>query len=93
MVITLCSVFTANSRLAKVISVKFASRPLLCPELCETTKQAVNLSGHEDGGRASNGIPELLETESGFAEISTSCHHEQIPRRSFCSTRSTYSPK
>jgi hypothetical protein len=36
-----------NSRLVKVVSVKFAVRPLLCAVLCETIKQAVNLSVHQ----------------------------------------------
>jgi hypothetical protein len=63
---TLHSVFTANSRLAKV---KFAARPRLGAVLCETAKQGVNLSVHEDGGSVSTGIPEILETEASIAEI------------------------
>jgi hypothetical protein len=37
--------------------------------LCETTKQAVNLSAHQDGGHHRTGIPEKLETEAIIAEI------------------------
>jgi hypothetical protein len=59
---TLRSVFTVISRFAKVIWVKFAARP----RLCETTKEAVNLS---DGGRPSAGILEILDTEASIAEI------------------------
>jgi hypothetical protein len=62
-------VFTANSRLTKVVSVKFAARPLLCVVLCETTKQVVNLSVHQDGGRHRIWIPEILETGAINAEI------------------------
>jgi hypothetical protein len=62
---TLRSVFTANSRLAKAVSVKFAARP----RLCATRKQAVNLSVHQDGGRPSNGILEIQGTEGSMAEI------------------------
>jgi hypothetical protein len=44
---TLRSVFTAESHLAKVVSVKFAAQPRFCSVLCETTKQAVNLRVHQ----------------------------------------------
>jgi hypothetical protein len=62
--------FTANSRLAKVVSVNFADRQRVCAELCETPKQAANLSVHQDGGLSSTVIPEILATEAGIAEIS-----------------------
>jgi hypothetical protein len=80
------SMFMASSRLAKVVSVKFSVQPLLCTVLCETTKQVMNLNVHLDDGRPSTGIPEILETEVSIAEFLMSCHHEQIPRNSFCST-------
>jgi hypothetical protein len=73
---TLCSVFAANFCLAMVVSVKFAAWSRLCTVLCETTKQAVNLSVHQDGGRPSAGIPEILEAEASISEISMSCHQE-----------------
>jgi hypothetical protein len=62
------NVFTANSPLAGM-SVKFAGRPRLCAVLCETPKQAVNLKVHQDGGRPSTGIPEILDIEASTAEI------------------------
>jgi hypothetical protein len=43
---TLRIVFTANSCLAKVVPVKFATQPRLNAVLCETTKQTVILSVH-----------------------------------------------
>jgi hypothetical protein len=46
----------------------FAARPWLCAVLCETTKQVVNLSAHQDGRRPSTGIPEILETKASIAE-------------------------
>jgi hypothetical protein len=49
---------------------KFASRPWLCPVLCETIKEAVNLIVHQDGAFPSTEIPEILGTEAGIAEIS-----------------------
>jgi hypothetical protein len=58
-----------NSCLAKVVSVKFVARPRLSAVLFETRKQAVNLSVHQDGGRPSSGIPEILETEASIAKI------------------------
>jgi hypothetical protein len=58
-------VFTAISCLVKVVSVKFAAWLWLC----ETTKQAVNLSVHQDGGRPSTKILEILETEASITEI------------------------
>jgi hypothetical protein len=69
-------VFTANSRLVKVVSVKFAAWPHVCAVLCETTKQAVNLSVHQDGRRPSTGIQEIMETEASTTEIWISCHHK-----------------
>jgi hypothetical protein len=59
----------ANSRLAKVVSVKFPSWPRVCAVLCESSKEAVNLSVHQDGGRPSTGIPEILDTEVSVDEI------------------------
>jgi hypothetical protein len=61
---TLHGVFTANSRLAKVMSVKFAT----WLRVCETSKQTVNLSVHQDGGHPITGIPEILDTETSIAE-------------------------
>jgi hypothetical protein len=66
---TLRSVFTANSRLAEVVLVKFAARPRVCAVLDETSEQAVDLSVHQDGGRPSTGIPEILDTETSIVEI------------------------
>jgi hypothetical protein len=62
------SVFTASSHLAKVVSVNFAARPRVCALLCETTK-ALNVIVHQDGGRSSTWIPEILDTEASTAEI------------------------
>jgi radical SAM superfamily enzyme with C-terminal helix-hairpin-helix motif len=87
--VILRNVFTANSRLAKVVSVKFAAQPLLCAVLCETAKKAVKLSVHQDGGRPRTGIPEILETEAIVAEISVSCQNQRTPRCSFCNTTGT----
>jgi hypothetical protein len=64
---TLHNVFTANSCLAEVL-VKFAAQPQVCVMLCATTKQAVNLSVHQDGRRPSTGIPEILDTETSIIE-------------------------
>jgi hypothetical protein len=61
--------FTANSRLAKVVWVKFTDQPWVCAVLCKTSKQAVNLSAHQDGGRPSTGNPKILDTEPNVAEI------------------------
>jgi hypothetical protein len=66
---TLRSVFMANSRLAKLVSGKFVARPPECSVLCETAKQAVNLSVHQDGGCPRTGIPEILGTGDISAEI------------------------
>jgi hypothetical protein len=46
----------ANSHLPEVVWVKFVARPQVCAVLCETTKHAVNLSVHQDGGRPNTGI-------------------------------------
>jgi hypothetical protein len=62
-------VLTAKYRLAKVVSVKFAARPRLGAVLCESSKQAVRLSVHQDGGRRSTGISEILDMEASVAEI------------------------
>jgi hypothetical protein len=80
---------TANSGLAKVVSVKFAARPQLCIVMCETTIQVINLSVHQVGGHPSTGFPEILDTETGIAEFLVYCHHEQMPRSRICSTTST----
>jgi hypothetical protein len=61
--------FMANSRLANVVSVKFAAGPRLHAVIRETTKQVMNLSTHQDGGRPSPGIPEILGTESEWYAI------------------------
>jgi hypothetical protein len=66
---TLRNVFTANSHLAEVVSVKFAARLRERAVLCETSKEAVIFSVHQDGGRPSNGIQETLYTEASIAEI------------------------
>jgi hypothetical protein len=62
--VTLCSVFTANSRLATVVSVKFAAQTRVCTVLCKTPKQAVNLSVHQDGTHPSTGIREILDVKA-----------------------------
>jgi hypothetical protein len=72
----LCGVFTANSCLAEVVSVKFSTQPQLHSVLCETTKQAVKLSAHQDGSGPRTRILEILETEAIIAEISMPCHNE-----------------
>jgi hypothetical protein len=54
-------VFTANSRVAKVVLVKFVVRPRLCAGLCETTKQEVNLSVHQN---ADVPVPKLTKLNS-----------------------------
>jgi hypothetical protein len=54
--------------------VKFAAQPQLCGVLCETTKQAANLSEHQDGGHHRTGIPEILETGAIITEISIPGH-------------------
>jgi hypothetical protein len=59
----LLSVFMVNYCLAKVVLVKFAIRPRLCAVLCETLKEAVNLSVHQDGRRPSAGISEILKSQ------------------------------
>jgi hypothetical protein len=54
---TLRSVLTANFRLVDVVCIIFAARPRVCAVLCETSKQAVNLSVlvHQDGGSGNSG--------------------------------------
>jgi hypothetical protein len=37
--------------------------------LCETSKQAKNVSVHQDGARHSTGISKILETKASIAEI------------------------
>jgi hypothetical protein len=66
---TLRSVFKANSHLVKVVSVKFATRMQL---LCETTKQTVNLSVHQDGRCPRTRIKEILETK--LSSLNSQCH-------------------
>jgi hypothetical protein len=51
-------------------SEKVASRTRLRAVLFKTTKQAVNLSVHQDGERPRTSISEILETEPIDAEIS-----------------------
>jgi hypothetical protein len=68
---TLHSVLTANSRLAKVVSVKFAARPRVCAGLCATSKYATSFSA-QHGGRPSTGIAEIPNTEASTADISIS---------------------
>jgi hypothetical protein len=53
-------VFTASTCLAKVVLVKFTAQPWMCAILCAATKQAVNLSVHQDGRCVSTGIPRIL---------------------------------
>jgi hypothetical protein len=65
----------AKSCLAKVVSLKFAAWLWLCAVLCKT-KQAVNLSVHQDGGRPNTRILEILETEASITEIWISCYHK-----------------
>jgi hypothetical protein len=67
MQITLRSVFTANSSLVNEVSVKFAAWTRVCSVLCETSKQAVNLSVHKDGGRPSTQILGILDAEADVA--------------------------
>jgi hypothetical protein len=61
-------VFMANSCLMNVVSVKFAAWPWVCAVLLETSKEAVNLSIHQDGGRPSSRIPGILDIEASIAE-------------------------
>jgi hypothetical protein len=41
----------------------------VCAVLCEMSKQAVNLSVHQDGGPPNTGILEILDPEASIAEI------------------------
>jgi hypothetical protein len=63
-------------------------RPGLREVLCETTKQGVSPSVHQDGRRPRVGFPEILETKATTADISMPCHKEQIHRNRFRSTTS-----
>jgi hypothetical protein len=65
---------------AKGVSVKSSARPLLRAVLCETPKQTVNLYVHQDCGRPSTGIPEILEAEISITDIAVACHHKRIHR-------------
>jgi hypothetical protein len=47
--------------------------------VCETTKQGVNMSVQQDGGRPRTGISEILETGTIIIEISMPRHNEQAP--------------
>jgi hypothetical protein len=53
-------------------------------------KEAVNLSVHQVVGGPSTWIPEILDTDADTAELSVSCHHEQIPISMFYTSTSTY---
>jgi hypothetical protein len=66
----------ANSRLEKVVLVKFVARLRVRAMLYATSKQVANLSVHQDGRRSSTGFPEILDTEASIVEILTLCHHE-----------------
>jgi hypothetical protein len=65
-------VFTANSRLVKVVSAKFAARLRVCTVLCETTEQAVNLSVHQDGRHPSTGLQKYWTQK--LASLKSQCH-------------------
>jgi hypothetical protein len=65
----LLSVFTANSRLAKVVSVKVSARQRVCALLCDTTKPPMNLNVHQDGERHRTGILETLGVGTINAKI------------------------
>jgi hypothetical protein len=65
---TIRSVFRANSRFVHVLSVRFYAWPRVCTVLCETPKETVNLSVHQDGGHICTGILEILDTEPSIAE-------------------------
>jgi hypothetical protein len=67
--LTLHSVFTPTPVWRKCITEGCRPATIVC-SVCETTKQEVNLSVHQDGGRPRIGIPEILETEAIIAEIS-----------------------
>jgi hypothetical protein len=66
------SVFSVNSGVAKLVLVKFVTRQRTCAVLREKTKQAVNLSVHQDGGRSSTEILETLEAEA--SSLKSECH-------------------
>jgi hypothetical protein len=59
---TLHGVFTVNSRLANMVSVKFTARPRVWAGLCEISKQAVQLGVRPRWWTTSTGIPEMLDT-------------------------------
>jgi hypothetical protein len=50
---------------------------------CETTKQEVTLSVHQDGGRPRTGIPEILETEAIIAKIEFHAIMSKYPEADF----------
>jgi hypothetical protein len=54
--------------------------------VCETSKQAVNLSVHQDGWRLSIGIPEILDTEAGITEINVMPSRTNIQNQLLYST-------
>jgi hypothetical protein len=62
-------VLTVNSRLAKVVSMKFAAWPRVCAVLCESSKQAENSSVEQDEGQPNTGIMEILDTGAIVNEI------------------------
>jgi hypothetical protein len=63
-------VFTTNSRLANEGGVGEVCRVEAgVAVLCETSKQAVNLSVLQDGGCPNTRIPEILDIEAIIAEI------------------------
>jgi hypothetical protein len=61
-----------QSRLAEVMSGKFASRPRVCAVLCETSKEAVNLSVHQDCGRRSTEFRKYRIEK--LASLKSECH-------------------
>jgi hypothetical protein len=63
------SVITAKSSLAKMMSVKCAAWPRVCAVLCESSKQAENLSVQQDEGQPNTGITEILDTGASINEI------------------------
>jgi hypothetical protein len=50
-------------------SVKFAACPQVCAVLCEISKQAVNISAHQDVRCPSTGMLEILDKEARIPEI------------------------
>jgi hypothetical protein len=71
---TLRSVLTANSRLVE----RSPARKRVCAVVYIISKQRMNLSVHQDGGRPITGIAEILGTESSTANLNV------MPWSSFC---------